>query len=61
MEKLKTFDQSAVVGKWVPKEKFDDNIFDFSLKKNDEVVQRSKTKDIIFSFDVLIPEFSKYF
>lgn len=60
-EKSKAFDQSSVVGKWIPKEKLNGNIFDFSLKKNDEIVQRGKSTDMIFSFDVLIAELSRYF
>ncbi|MBQ0768038.1 MAG: fumarylacetoacetate hydrolase family protein, partial [Bizionia sp.] len=44
-EKAKAFDGAAVIGKWMPKSAFEDleNI-NFSLQKNEEVVQEGNTK-----------------
>lgn len=61
-EKAKAFDGAAVVGKWLPKTKFQ-NIDDinFSLKKNDEVVQNGNTALMLWKIDELIEYVSKYF
>jgi len=61
-EKAKAFDGAAVIGKWLPKTKFDnvDNI-NFSLKKNDEVVQNGNTELMLWKIDELIEYVSKYF
>ena len=61
-EKAKAFDGAAVVGKWLPKTKFQniDNI-NFSLKKNDELVQKGNTELMLWKIDELIEYVSKYF
>lgn len=62
-EKAKAFDGSAPMGdRWIPKSEFADlNDIDFSLKKNGEVAQAGNTKDLLFDFDELIVQVSKYF
>ncbi|MCB0463454.1 MAG: fumarylacetoacetate hydrolase family protein [Flavobacteriaceae bacterium] len=61
-EKAKAFDGAAVVGKWLPKSKFEnvDNI-SFKLLKNDEVVQDGNTNLMLWKIDELIEYVSKYF
>ena len=61
-EKAKAFDGAAVVGKWLPKTKFQniDNI-NFSLKKNDDVVQKGNTELMLWKIDEIIEYVSKYF
>lgn len=61
-EKAKAFDGAAVIGKWLPKSNFEnvDNI-NFSLKKNDEVVQSGNTELMLWKIDELIEYVSKYF
>lgn len=61
-EKAKAFDGAAVVGKWLPKSKFQDlNNLNFSLKKNSEVVQTGNTQLMLWKIDELIEYVSKYF
>ncbi|BAO76749.1 fumarylacetoacetate hydrolase family protein [Winogradskyella sp. PG-2] len=61
-EKAKSFDGAAVIGKWLPKTNFEniDNI-DFSLVRNDEIVQQGNTKLMLWKIDELIEYVSKYF
>ena len=61
-EKAKAFDGAAVIGKWLPKTKFQnvDNI-NFSLKKNDEIIQIGNTELMLWKIDELIEYVSKYF
>ena len=60
-EKAKAFDGSAVIGKWLPKEKFKDlNDINFHLKKNDKIVQEGSTKNMIFDIATLIAHVSKF-
>lgn len=61
-EKAKAFDGAAVVGKWLPKNKFEnvDNI-SFKLLKNDGVVQDGNTNLMLWKIDELIEYVSKYF
>ncbi len=60
-EIAKAFDQSAPVGKFVPKSKFPDiNNLNFSLKINGEVKQEGNTRDMIFSFDRIISYVSQF-
>lgn len=61
-EKAKGFDGAAVIGNWIPKEKFKsvDNL-NFSLLKNDVVVQESNTNLMLWKVDELISYVSKYF
>jgi 2-keto-4-pentenoate hydratase/2-oxohepta-3-ene-1,7-dioic acid hydratase in catechol pathway len=61
-EIAKGFDNSAVLGKFVPLEKVNNNgNIEFKLVKNGEVVQHGHTRDMIFTFDQLIVYVSKYF
>jgi 2-keto-4-pentenoate hydratase/2-oxohepta-3-ene-1,7-dioic acid hydratase in catechol pathway len=61
-EKAKAWDNSAVVGKWIPianiKNKKE---IHFSLHKNNEVVQRGLSGDMIHSFDAIIANISQFF
>jgi 2-keto-4-pentenoate hydratase/2-oxohepta-3-ene-1,7-dioic acid hydratase in catechol pathway len=61
-EKAKAWDNSAVVGKWLPlaniKNKKDIN---FGLYKNKELMQQGNSKDMIFDFDYIISYISNYF
>jgi 2-keto-4-pentenoate hydratase/2-oxohepta-3-ene-1,7-dioic acid hydratase in catechol pathway len=61
-EKAKAFDGAAVIGKWIPKSKFEnvDNI-DFSLQKNEAIVQQGNTSLMLWKIDELIEYVSKYF
>ena len=61
-EKAKSFDGAAVVGKWIDKSEFAniDNI-EFSLKKNDKIVQNGNTSHMLWKIDELIEYVSKYF
>lgn len=58
----KAFDGSAVLGAFVEKSslKMNEGIA-FSLLKNGEEVQQGNSKDLIFSFELLIEYISKYF
>ncbi len=61
-EIAKGFDNSAVLGKFVPLEKVtNEGNIEFQLKKNGEVVQHGNTRDLLFTFDQLIVYVSKYF
>jgi 2-keto-4-pentenoate hydratase/2-oxohepta-3-ene-1,7-dioic acid hydratase in catechol pathway len=60
-EKAKAFDDSAVVGNFIP---IDYDILyssSFSLNLNEEPVQRGHTSDLIFSFEHLVSHISQYF
>lgn len=61
-EKAKAFDQSAVVGDFFSKTELA-NLEDtsFELLKNDEIVQKGSTSQMIWSIDELISHISKYF
>jgi 2-keto-4-pentenoate hydratase/2-oxohepta-3-ene-1,7-dioic acid hydratase in catechol pathway len=61
-EKAKAFDGAAVIGKWLPKHQFKDiNDINFSLKRNDTIVQSGNTKLMLWKIDELIEYVSKYF
>ena len=61
-EKAKAFDGAAVIGKWLPKSKFQNlNNINFSLKKNEEIVQSGNTELMLWKMDELIEYVSKYF
>ncbi len=61
-EKAKGFDGSAVIGKWLPKAKFEDiNELSFELRKNGETVQKGNTKLMLWKIDELISYVSKFF
>ena len=60
-EMAKAFDGSAPLGDFVDKTTFTDiNNLNFSLKLNDELVQKGNTVDMIFNFNVLIAYVSKF-
>ena len=61
-EKAKAFDGAAVIGEWVNKKNFEDlNNFNFSLRKNDELVQNGNTSLMLWKIDEIIEYVSKYF
>jgi 2-keto-4-pentenoate hydratase/2-oxohepta-3-ene-1,7-dioic acid hydratase in catechol pathway len=61
-EKAKSFDGAAVIGNFITKETFRDvNKIDFSLQKNEEVVQKGNTNLMLWNIDALIEYISKYF
>ena len=61
-EKSKAFDGSALIGKWINKNNFEDlNNIDFSLEKNKKVVQKGNTHNMLWKIDDLISEISNYF
>ena len=61
-EKAKGFDGSAVIGKWLPKSNFKDlNNLNFTLHKNEELVQNGNTGLMLWKIDELIAYVSKYF
>jgi acylpyruvate hydrolase len=60
-EIAKAFDGSAVLSKFVKKEKFSDpGAISFQLDLNGQTVQKGNTKDLIFSFDDIIAYVSKF-
>ena len=61
-EKAKAFDGSAVVGKWMSKDQFEDiNNLNFKLEKDNEIVQQGNTKQMLWKIDELIAYVSQYF
>ena len=62
-EKAKGFDGAAVIGeKWLDKNQFSDlNNIDFSLKKNDEIVQNGNSSFMLWKIDELISYISTFF
>lgn len=61
-EIAKSFDNSAIVGKFIPiAPTLNLANLNFSLQKNKEVVQQGNTGEMIFSFDKLVAYISKYF
>jgi acylpyruvate hydrolase len=61
-EKAKAFDNSAPIGSFVPKATLGAaDAIQFNLDINGNTVQRGNTKDLLFSFDVLISHVSQYF
>ena len=61
-EKAKAFDGAAVIGKWVSKNEFN-NVDDinFSLLKNETIVQKGNTSLMLWKINELIEYVSKYF
>ena len=57
----KGFNDSAPLSTFVPKNDFDLNNLNFSLKQNGEVKQLGNTSLMLFSFDYLISYLSKFF
>jgi 2-keto-4-pentenoate hydratase/2-oxohepta-3-ene-1,7-dioic acid hydratase in catechol pathway len=61
-EKAKSFDGSAVVGKWVSKSNYNSlDQLNFSLKKNNEVVQSASSELMLWKIDELISYVSQFF
>ncbi len=61
-EIAKGFDRSAPLSRFIPIEELKDkNHIGFQLKQNGVVVQDGNTVDLIFNFERLIVEISKYF
>ena len=61
-EKSKAFDGSAVVGKWVSKSHFESlSNLQFSLHKNDEIVQSASTNEMLWNIDDIIAYISQFF
>lgn len=61
-EKAKAWDNSAVIGQWI---NITPNIlnkpFEFSLIRNNNVVQEGNSSNMIFSFDFIVSHISNYF
>ena len=61
-EKAKAFDGAAVIGNWLPKTNFANvNNINFTLKRNNEVVQKGNTAFMLWKIDEIIEYVSKYF
>ena len=61
-EKAKAWDNSAIIGKWIPfTDEIRNNPIHFSLQKNKEIVQVGNTEHLIFSFETVIAHISQYF
>ncbi|MFK8267237.1 fumarylacetoacetate hydrolase family protein [Capnocytophaga cynodegmi] len=61
-EKAKAFDGSAIIGNFIEKSRFPDlNSLAFRLEKNGQKVQESSTNLMIWKFDQIISEVSKFF
>jgi len=61
-EKAKAFDGSAVIGNFLPKDRFDSiNSVNFELTNNGNIVQKSSTANMMWNIDELIAYVSKYF
>lgn len=61
-EKAKAFDGAAVIGEWINVSEIRDvNNINFSLQKNDELVQKGNTSHMLWKIDEIIEYVSKYF
>ena len=61
-EKAKGFDGAAVIGDFFPKSTFQNlDDINFSLHRNQEVVQQGSTKNMLWSIDALIAYISQFF
>ena len=61
-EKAKAFDGSALIGNWINKTEFKNlNDINFSMNKNGSLVQKGNTSQMMWNFDELISEISKFF
>ena len=61
-EKAKSFDGSAVIGKWVDKSAYEElGALSFSLHKNGEIVQSGSTALMLWKIDELISYVSQFF
>jgi len=59
-EIAKSFDGSAVVGKFIPISESSKNKLNFSLNKNGKTVQKGNSNQMIHNFDKLISYISKF-
>lgn len=60
-EIAKSFDQSAVVGKFININSLhDQKSINFQLDVNDQTVQKGNTKNMVFSFDAIVSFVSRY-
>ncbi|HVF81195.1 MAG TPA: fumarylacetoacetate hydrolase family protein [Flavisolibacter sp.] len=61
-EKAKAWDNSAVIGKWIPFTGIKDrHKINFSLQKNKELVQKGNSEEMLFDFDYLVSYISNFF
>lgn len=61
-EKAKAFDGSAVIGNFIGKESISDlNNLNFTLQKNDQIVQNGNTNAMLWKIDELIAYVSQFF
>lgn len=61
-EKAKAWDNSAVIGKWIPMTEIKNKeALNFEMHKNGEVVQQGNSADMIFDFDYLVSYISNFF
>ncbi|HEY5371584.1 MAG TPA: fumarylacetoacetate hydrolase family protein [Hanamia sp.] len=61
-EKAKAFDNSAAVGKFIDlTPAIDIKAINFSFEKNNEVVQKGNSREMIFSIDKIVSHISNYF
>jgi 2-keto-4-pentenoate hydratase/2-oxohepta-3-ene-1,7-dioic acid hydratase in catechol pathway len=61
-EKAKAFDGSAVIGNWLSVNNIQHiDAIEFSLKKNDKIVQKGNTSHMLWKIDEIIEYVSKYF
>jgi len=61
-EKAKAWDNSAVIGKWIPFTEIKDrNQIKFSLQKNKELVQQGNSDEMLFDFDYIVSYISNFF
>lgn len=61
-EKAKGFDGAAVIGEWLPKTDFENiNDLNFTLVKNNEVVQNGNTSLMLWKIDEIIAYVSTFF
>lgn len=61
-EKAKAWDNSAVIGKWVPFADIKDRKgINFGLYKNKELVQQGNSADMVHNFDIIVSYISNYF
>lgn len=61
-EKAKGFDGAAVIGEWRPKNAYQDlNDLNFSLLKNDKIVQQGNTNSMLWKIDELVAYVSRFF
>ena len=61
-EKAKSWDNSAVIGKWIDiSPELNKKDINFSMYKNKELVQKGHTANMIFTFDQIVSHISNYF